>query len=298
MPKPQAANSSDLIDALHDGANAFRRHDVKPVPSRNKWHLASALQKAIRRGHVELAQSYASGLLEHHPGYVFRRLGVIALEDIGPGDWLACALALEALTCSRLRRKLGERPVLLSLVTALSTAPKSRALADKANVDAASTALADESNGLRADSPFIVQSIARSAKNLEGLGRGVFAIWQATQAPTAVVCHPPDHFGDELVGGYVAAAFDKHTHEGLRAIATLAGPFSARQLGLVLFYKEGCHVDRQLTWACGEALRARSHGIDYLTKYGFASLDHVQACELFVRQRRGQLNVARRRIAG
>lgn len=47
---------------------------------------ASLLQKAIRRGRIELALQAAATLLEQSPERLWRRLACIAFEDVGLGD--------------------------------------------------------------------------------------------------------------------------------------------------------------------------------------------------------------------
>src|SRR6187200_1490436 len=64
-------------------------------PSR-KWLYASALQKSVRRGMTHCAIRFAIQLHSIDEAYCWRRLAIIALEDIGFGDPLAAAVALEA----------------------------------------------------------------------------------------------------------------------------------------------------------------------------------------------------------
>lgn len=55
-------------------------------PHADKWLLASCLQKATRRGLPSIASNCTSDLAILAPGYVRKRLGIIALEDIGTGN--------------------------------------------------------------------------------------------------------------------------------------------------------------------------------------------------------------------
>ncbi len=55
-------------------------------PYADRWLLASCLQKSIRRGQVPRAINCNSDLAIFAPGYVRKRLGIIALEDIGLGN--------------------------------------------------------------------------------------------------------------------------------------------------------------------------------------------------------------------
>ncbi len=68
----------DLADAL--GGNATPPTD--PLPC-DRWIARSALQKAIRRGKVTLAQRALANLFEHDPRTIWRHLVIIAVEDVG-----------------------------------------------------------------------------------------------------------------------------------------------------------------------------------------------------------------------
>jgi hypothetical protein len=57
---------------------------VEPLPC-DRWLAASALQKAIRRGEALTAQRAARTLYRHDPLSAWRRLLVIAYEDIRIG---------------------------------------------------------------------------------------------------------------------------------------------------------------------------------------------------------------------
>ena len=52
----------------------------------NRWIASSALQKAIRRGDVALAQRAAFALHREDRSGIWRRLIAIAFEDVGPAD--------------------------------------------------------------------------------------------------------------------------------------------------------------------------------------------------------------------
>lgn len=49
----------------------------------DKWLASSALQKSIRRGYTETALLMTRSFISHEPDYFWRRINVIALEDIG-----------------------------------------------------------------------------------------------------------------------------------------------------------------------------------------------------------------------
>jgi hypothetical protein len=104
----------------------------------------SCLQKATRRGDIYLAVSMAKELLRSGMGaYAWRRVMVIASEDVGPAaphiPALVQALYQNALVLSRKKQptgddlKLGELP-LLHAVIAMCVAPKTRIVAEVAIV--------------------------------------------------------------------------------------------------------------------------------------------------------------------
>src|SRR5437588_3192947 len=59
-----------------------------PIEKIRKWELVSALQKAIRRADKTTALKLISGIasMPEEYGYFWRRMCVIACEDIGPAD--------------------------------------------------------------------------------------------------------------------------------------------------------------------------------------------------------------------
>src|SRR5690606_1951563 len=94
------------------------------------FRLTSALQKACRRGHTHLAVEYALKLHSIDPQYCWRRLAIIALEDVGFGDCLSAALALEACRSFGFRQKLGELRTVATVASSLADEVGSRSLCD------------------------------------------------------------------------------------------------------------------------------------------------------------------------
>ncbi len=95
------------------------------------WIAASMLQKAIRRGHIDLATKAAASLLESDPARLWHRLAAIAFEDIGLADTATVGVATSLACYKRIRRHFGgEWPVAACLVARLALAPKSRAADD------------------------------------------------------------------------------------------------------------------------------------------------------------------------
>lgn len=76
---------SHLIELVE----AARVPVIVPTPFPDKWIASSTMQKAIRRGDVDLALSATSYLIEHDIRMCKRRIAVTAVEDIGVADtWL------------------------------------------------------------------------------------------------------------------------------------------------------------------------------------------------------------------
>ena len=96
----------------------------------DRWVLASNLQKSIRRGLVPVAVGTASALLAVDPRYLWRRLLVIAYEDLGYGDINRCHDLLKTFRREALHRDLGPQRVAQFFAHELAAARKSRALCD------------------------------------------------------------------------------------------------------------------------------------------------------------------------
>lgn len=61
--------------------------DIKSLlPAIDAWTASSLLQKAIRRGETEYAQAAAINFHKLRGNAIWRRLTLIAYEDIGIGD--------------------------------------------------------------------------------------------------------------------------------------------------------------------------------------------------------------------
>jgi hypothetical protein len=80
----------------------------------DKWVLASAFQKAIRRGELEIAQSAGLSLLLEDKQMLYRRLHVLAVEDVGVGDIDLAICILAATGDAKTRQLLGGDQVVLS----------------------------------------------------------------------------------------------------------------------------------------------------------------------------------------
>jgi MgsA AAA+ ATPase C terminal len=95
------------------------------------WVAMSLMQKAIRRGRTDLALQAAATLLHASPERLWRRLGCIAVEDVGVADLDIVAVVTTALAGKRCRENLGgEWHVASCIVSRMVQAPKCRAADD------------------------------------------------------------------------------------------------------------------------------------------------------------------------
>ena len=92
---------------------------------------SSALQKAIRRGNEAEALACARLLVDRDPQRLWRRLAVIALEDVGVGDFDVVANTISSSRSKVWRdRQGGDWHVASYLVSRLCAAPKNRGTDD------------------------------------------------------------------------------------------------------------------------------------------------------------------------
>ncbi|MFE3837556.1 hypothetical protein [Pseudogemmobacter sonorensis] len=78
----------------------------------------SLLQKAVRRGRLDLALQAASTLLAISPDRFWRRAGIIAFEDIGVADLTTAGVVTVALEGKRVRHRLGGEWAVAAAITA------------------------------------------------------------------------------------------------------------------------------------------------------------------------------------
>jgi len=99
-----------LIDGLSE-AIAKAEEATPPVPlAADRYIALSALQKAIRRGEEELALRAAMNLMIGGPHAIWRRLGIIAFEDIGVADIDAVGWVTVVIGKPEVRQRLGQVP--------------------------------------------------------------------------------------------------------------------------------------------------------------------------------------------
>lgn len=108
-------------------AIAEKREPIPPPLPADKWLAASALQKAIRRSETHTAQRAAMTLLTVEKSAIWRRLVLIASEDVGIGSFDTFATTAAICQNAAWRSKLAQpEQLVLYLVRLLSEAPKER----------------------------------------------------------------------------------------------------------------------------------------------------------------------------
>lgn len=143
----------------------------------SRYVLVSALQKSIRRGLETVALNCAVNLLQHEPDKFWRRLAVIAFEDVGIGDIDTVAFVVSATGAKRWRDAHGgDLPIASYLVRRLC-----RAIKDRSTDDLYVTAeLHPDLHSLRLDLTFKPQGVLHNtiAKS-RSLKHKALAAWYA-----------------------------------------------------------------------------------------------------------------------
>ena len=309
---PAIESSSDLRQLLYERSQAFRNVlPFGPPPDpKLKWVYVSALQKAIRRGRSEIAAMCAESLSAIDPAYFWRRLPTIALEDVGFGNKVACAIVLEAAKSGAFRRKLGERQVLFSLVDELCTSVKDRSLCDllmlNHNRPPPAKLWRQYIDGLNL--PFLESYLAKHGRNASSLGVQVPLLLKKMPNNVSVVENPPDPFGDEIIAGLPACTYDMHTGEGKRAYAYFAKACRparnffeqnpeldpVKSIGIIMFLTESAVLNRHLHWQGRNELLCHSQKRD-CTTHGLG-IKQARYLQSIAKENRMALNRARRAV--
>jgi hypothetical protein len=95
-----------------------------------KWIVSSCLQKSLRRGRYDLAETYLNFLWEHDRNYITYRLGTILTEDVGIAN---IPLVNEYLETKLAKKKIDEKgglEFLLNLTQQACSSPKDRSSCD------------------------------------------------------------------------------------------------------------------------------------------------------------------------
>lgn len=122
-----------ILTDLRAQADAYQcpEHSVTLRDKTSVYKVSSALQKCIRRGLSEEAVFYAQGILNStETEYLWRRLPVIALEDIGIANPLLCAQVLHFCRFKEARLLISQKRGLSMLVERMASGLKSRTMCD------------------------------------------------------------------------------------------------------------------------------------------------------------------------
>lgn len=217
---PVVESRPDLRTVIFEKSVAYRNAlPLGPRPNiDHKWRLVSGLQNAIRRNDPEVAVRCADALLELDPAYLWRRLKVIALEDVGFGNLLACGVTFEASKARDFRRKIGERTVLAVVVSELADSVKDRSLCDLHLLNrcmAPTKGWAEYVN--KQDVPWLLEFLAVHRRTADQLGTQIPRLHRKFPDDPQIVMPEPDPYGDIVIDGLPAASYDMYCHEGKRA---------------------------------------------------------------------------------
>src|SRR5690606_26017861 len=124
------------------------------------------------------------------------------LEDVGFGDPLSAAVALEANHSHRFRQQLGELKTVAAVATDLALSTKSRSICDALVVGGTPTP-SISAGAFRAHieshaAPWLVRYLALRGFSHAALGTQVLPVW-AMLGETVVTERKPDPYGDELI---------------------------------------------------------------------------------------------------
>jgi MgsA AAA+ ATPase C terminal len=119
--------SNDLFQSEVESIDHSRALDAIEPLTCDRWVALSAMQKAIRRGDSLTAQRALRTLYQHDPSSTWRRLLIIACEDVGIGALGTVVMTAARCANARALRETG-REAAAALVTAqmLAQAPKDR----------------------------------------------------------------------------------------------------------------------------------------------------------------------------
>ena len=170
---------------------------------------ASALQKSIRRGLEEEAMFWALELYTKYMNYTWKRLQIIASEDIGLADPMAAVLVnslWESHERIRKQSKGDVDPVLLGhAVLYLSRAPKSRVQDEFTNV-----LLKKRENGDRRPIPNMAYD--KHTAYGRSLGHGETHFWKEASKLENEVEIPGKKYRDEAIGLCCQQSHNKKTN--------------------------------------------------------------------------------------
>jgi MgsA AAA+ ATPase C terminal len=119
--------SNDLFQSEVESIDHSRALDAIEPWRCDRWLALSAMQKSIRRGDGLTAQRALRTLYQHDPSSTWRRLLIIACEDVGIGALGAVVMtAARCANAKALREKGSEEATALATTQMLAEAPKDR----------------------------------------------------------------------------------------------------------------------------------------------------------------------------
>ena len=137
-----------LTEYLIDGLSEAIAKAENPTPpillAADRYIALSAMQKAIRRGHEDLALRSAMNLMVGGPQAIWRRFGMIAFEDIGVANIDLVGWVTVVIGKPEVRKRLGgEWKVADFLIRTLCRSAKCRAADELLHLNERDPALAD-----------------------------------------------------------------------------------------------------------------------------------------------------------
>ncbi len=133
MPSGSSLIEKELLQALADEASNARVSSTAFPSHTDTSLLASLWQKAIRRGHDGWAMAAALELQHRDHDYVWRRIRVIALEEVSVANLPLVAQVLAIAGKRVLRGQLGDRLLISHLTKELTRSRKCRTPCDIAS---------------------------------------------------------------------------------------------------------------------------------------------------------------------
>lgn len=115
------------LERIADSLPAKGLSSAKTLPF-DSYLLRSGLQKAVRRGNVELTSRFALSLWHTDKRSLWRRLAIIAVEDVGVGCMDVTLDVLLAYASNDWRTASGDVKIAIHLAQQMAKAPKTRLL--------------------------------------------------------------------------------------------------------------------------------------------------------------------------
>lgn len=315
----EVETEAQLLDAVVETMKKWPKDEVtetKSVESK-KWLLVSGLQKSIRRGKAEKARQCGHAVMLLDSAYLWRRLCVIALEDIGWANPMACAMTLAVASSKKFRTTYGEKELLFFLTDMLALGMKDRTLCDWVNVRHTTPEQLHfnrqmfDHQMVNSDMPFLGKFMAVKGRMLmrDPLFLAVLPQWKMLQQSQGFWLHVEDRTETEI-RGIPASAYDQHVSVGKRALAYFAKacpavrkildefPFVDKLavLGGIVFVFEGALLDRQLRFDGWQAVWEGGLDSDYHFMEGMPKEKQLELLDA-VSQNLETLHRARARVS-